>query len=252
MTQNLTPYHNVIEKNYDVIAGTTIRTSKGRGYNLSLSSGDKQTAITNRKDLFQRLSIPSHRAIFARQVHGSDIISVSQSDTDNHPGASDHIIGECDSLITDKKNILLCIQTADCLPIFLYDPVRQVIALAHAGWRGTEKQILTKTIQSLSGVYNSKPEDIIISFGPGIHSCCYEVSSSFQDIFSEPSLIRRGEGHFLDLIQENSLQAKSLGIQEGHILTESSVCTACNMDRYFSYRKEGDSSGRMISYLALT
>ncbi|MDH5682294.1 MAG: peptidoglycan editing factor PgeF [Spirochaetota bacterium] len=252
MCRKPSPHHNVIELCGDLIAGTTSRTSDKKDYNLSLSAGDQQSVIANRKHLFQKLSVPSNCAIFARQVHGSDIVSVSVADKGFDPECPNNIIGECDALMTDRQNVLLCVQTADCLPIFLFDPVKQAIALVHAGWRGTEKRILPKTIQSLCEVYNSNTEDIKISFGPGIHSCCYEVSPSFQNIFQATSLYRRGDRHFLDLIKENSLQAMDLGISENHILTKSSVCTACNIDEYFSYRKEGDLSGRMISYLALT
>ncbi len=244
-------FRNIIEKFGDIQAGTTFKTNHDRDFNLSLLAGDTSHSLENRKHLCQFISHSLDHAVFAQQVHSNHIAVVSLNEKGAGAFQPENAISECDSMITKDKNLVLCIQTADCLPVFILDPIDNIIAMVHAGWRGTEKKILFKTIQKMLNAFDSKPENLIISFGPGIHSCCYEVSADFQQYFSAEVLEKRHNKYYLDLIKENSLQAIETGVTEKNILTESSLCTCCHLDKFFSYRKEGDQSGRIVSFLAL-
>ncbi|GMT49373.1 MAG: laccase domain protein [bacterium] len=241
--------HNVIENTGRVTAGTTHREYDGKDFNLSLGAGDTSQSLSHRKALFYSLSLPLENGIFARQVHGDKVLEISLSEKGLEGDGP--TLPECDGLMTSRPEVVLCIQTADCYPIFMYDPVHQAIALIHAGWRGTARKITYKTIHLLSEAYQSNPEDLIVSIGPGIHSCCYEVSHQFMDDFSPQVLKKRKDQYYLDLLKENVLQAQAAAVPEDNILIESSLCTVCHLDRFYSHRKEGSLSGRMVSFLSL-
>ncbi|MDH4129425.1 MAG: peptidoglycan editing factor PgeF [Spirochaetota bacterium] len=244
-------HSNVIEKKGNIIAGTTYRSINNIDFNLSFKSGDSSKCIKNRKLLFETIFSSIENGVFVQQVHGNNIAIVSLKDKGlGSINDYDAIVG-CDAIITKEKNLILCIQTADCLPIFIYDSVKHAIALIHAGWRGTAKEITFNSIKTLSSSFNSDPKDFVLSFGPGIHSCCYEVSKDFKDIFSSEFLYNRENRLFLNLINVNKVQAINAGVLEDNIYTESSLCTACYNNKFFSYRMERENSGRMISYFAL-
>ncbi len=241
--------HNVIENTGQLAGGTTYRDYKGKDFNLSLSAGNTSQSLSNRNALFHSLSLPLENGIFSRQVHGDKVLEISLSG--KGLGANSSTLPECDGLMTSEPDVVLCIQTADCYPVFIHDPVQQVIALIHAGWRGTAQKVTYKTIKLLSDTYQTHPEDLIVSIGPGIHSCCYEVSHQFMDDFSPQVLTEQKGQYHLDLLKENVFQAQAAAVQKDNILTESSLCTACHFDRFYSYRKEGPLSGRMVSFLFL-
>ncbi len=241
--------HNVIENTGPLMGGTTYRSYNGLDFNLSLSAGDTSQSLSNRKDLFHNLSLPLENGIFPQQVHGDNVLQVTSTGKDLEGKSSS--ISECDGLMTSERELVLSIQTADCYPIFIYDPIQKAIALIHAGWRGTAQKITYKTIELFSHRYQSKSKDLIVSIGPGIQSCCYEVSVEFMNYFSSQVLKERNGQLYLDILKENILQAQSASVPEDNILTESSLCTACHTDQFYSYRKEGPLSGRMLSFLSL-
>jgi YfiH family protein len=146
-----------------------------------------------------------------------------------------------DAVITQQKDILIGVQTADCVPILLFDRKRSIVGAVHAGWRGTAVQIVKKTVKSMSEFFNSSPEDIIVAIGPSIRWRCYEVGYEVKDAICKAT----GEGtyywkknekkYYLDLTSANMLQISSLGIPEKNIWI-SNECTYCNPDKYYSYR----------------
>ncbi len=169
-------------------------------------------------------------------------------------------------------------QTADCVPILLVDPKKRAVAAVHAGWRGTLARILEKTVGELVANCNSHPPDLLAAIGPSIGPCCYEVGAELvalftsqfvdaADYFDEP---RTGEepnplqwlnmmppGHQpppknvrLDLAQANRSQLLAAGLREKNIFS-SHLCTACHPALFFSYRKQGPRSGRLLSAIAL-
>lgn len=174
-----------------------------------------------------------------RQVHGNRIVVA-----DRH---TSHGL-EADGVITRQKGIPLTVRTADCLPVFLFDPGSRAIGLIHAGWKSTRERILVRAVEKMKEEFGVEPVNLKAAFGPVIGSCCYEVGKEFRDYF--PEEVTEKEGHFfLDLPLINKRQLLASGVPGDHIFVSNS-CTACDLN-YFSYRREGEKAGRMISVIML-
>jgi hypothetical protein len=229
----------------ELVAGFSTRSCG----NMSLNYGDTKPSLDNRKNFLKILNIDYRSLVCAKQTHGVNIKRPGLSQKGNGALEYESALADTDAIITDQKHLPIAIFTADCLPIFLYDSLNHTIGLIHAGWRGTQGNLVAKTIESMRGEFNSRPENIHVFFGPSIRSCCYEVGKDFQDKFPK-KLLRRGKKFFLDLIEINREQFSLCGIKPGNI-TDCSICTSCRNEEYFSFRKEGESCGRMMSVLML-
>jgi len=160
-----------------------------------------------------------------------------------------------DAVITNREDVLLGIQVADCVPIVLFDEKKRVVGAVHAGWRGTAAQILKKTIQAMVDHFGSSPDNIVIAFGPSIKGCCYEVDSDVNEAVCVSTgageySSRKNSKFFIDLASANMLQAGSLGVKEYNIWV-SEECTFCNPDRFHSYRYHGNHAGRQGGFIGI-
>lgn len=179
---------------------------------------------------------------FLNQIH-SDLIY-------NYDGE----VHEGDALITDKKNVALGVFTADCVPILLYDKVNGIIAAVHSGWKGTLLDICGKTVSKMKQEYGVKAEDLIVYIGPHNKECCYEVGQDVVDKFLKKpsyeklSIINNGKLN-LEKCIINALIEK--GVSEDNINTLN-ICTYCSKEeKLYSYRKNGESKGRLFSFIFL-
>ena len=199
----------------------------------------------NRRLFLNSLGIAHKEVALPQQVHGSRAVSVTQRHKGR--GARDYAtaIKRADALVTQTTNVPLAVLTADCLPVFLCDTKTNAIGIVHAGWRGTRQKILQKTIALLKENYGVRPRDLLVAFGPAIRRCCYEVGPEFSRYFPG-RLSMRNNKIFFDLIKENRRQALSLGVLKAHII-DCGICTSCDNDRFFSFRKEGEGCGRTMS-----
>lgn len=160
-----------------------------------------------------------------------------------------------DAVITDRFDVIVGIKVADCTPVLIFDTRKLAIGVVHAGWRGTAKGILKKTINQLEYRYRSNPEDMLIAIGPCIGHCCFEVDKDVVDAVVHGSgpgeyYTEDGEKYFLDLQKANKLQALSAGVPDYQISTIGE-CTHCKPDKYYSYRRDKDSSGRQGAFIGL-
>jgi YfiH family protein len=183
-----------------------------------------------------------------------------------------------DAVITNRKDILIGVQVADCVPILLYDMQKNVVGAVHAGWRGTAEEILKKTIKAMMDRFCSIPSDIVIAIGPGIRWCCYGVGyevieavekvTSYGDcprftdadrrrrIGTVPApksknyIIKKGEKYCLDLPTANKYQALSLGVPLENIWM-SDECTFCLPEKYYSYRYAKGTTGRQCGFIGI-
>jgi YfiH family protein len=188
-----------------------------------------------------------------------------------------------DALLTASPGILLAIRTADCIPILLVDPRLRIVGAIHAGWRGALKRIVEKTVGEMRRIFGSRPQDLFAALGPSIRACCYEVGDEVVDAFGGAfvegeSFFRKtsgsGEGHAmvsgmsflsmappghtplqgshssLDLVAAVKNQLKSARVPRTHIQT-ADFCTSCRTDLFFSYRKEGRRTGRMMAVIGI-
>lgn len=234
-------------------AVSTKLASEPYDFSLALHTGeDAKTIVNNRKKLSSLLYTDNNlHFIVANQTHSEHIEIISEIETKGWQALED-AVSDCDALITNQKGMVLTILTADCVPVLLYDKEKEVVAAIHAGWKGTEARIVAKTVQKMINVFGSYPKDIIAGVAPAIGRCCYEVGEDVaKHFFTESrSYDERGEKYMLDLPFINKKQLLDSGVLEEHI-EMSGVCTACEVERFFSYRKEQGCSGRFMSMIGI-
>ncbi len=154
------------------------------------------------------------------------------------------VLGEGDALVTNIPGLAVSIRTADCYPILLADARNRAIGAIHAGWRGTAGHIVLKTLEKMYAEYKTNPNDIRAAIGPGIGRCCFEVGDEVSRQFG-----LEGRTH-VDLASENRKQMEAAGVLPENI-EALGVCTFCDAERFFSYRREKEKAGRMNSFVRI-
>ena len=163
-------------------------------------------------------------------------------------------------MITNEPGIVLSTFYADCVPLFIVDPVKKAIGLSHSGWRGTVEKMGKVTIQKMTEEYGSNPEDIIAAIGPSICVDCYEVSMDVADAFKEAFkeadnleqivIPKSNEKAQLDLWQANLAVFLEAGVKRENIILPD-ICTACNKELLFSHRASNGKRGNLGAFLML-
>lgn len=217
--------------------------------NMSLFYGDTKDSLENRKNFLNSLGIAYHNLVCAKQIHGSRVRYIQETDRGKGALAYNTAIDDTDAFITDKTNLPLAIFTADCLPIFLYDPATPAIGLIHAGWRSTKENITVKAVQFMQEKFSTQVKDLYVGLGTAIRGCCYKVGREFNSLFPS-DLIQRNGDYYLDLARINKIQLLDLGVKEINIF-DSKICTYCQNKDFFSYRREGSACGRIMSVMML-
>ncbi len=196
-----------------------------------------------------------HRApviLSVKQVHGTDALVV-----DRPVEQGELFEGGWDALVTNQPGLMVTVRTADCVPVLLHDPVRQVVAAIHAGWRGAVAGIVPKTVALLASRFGTVPKDVRMAIGPSAGACCYEVDepvlTQLRDVFPEwesvVSPVNPQKAH-LNLRAFVRRQAMHEGL-EGERIATVEACTICQPDEFFSYRREGVVKATMVSGIAL-
>ncbi|MBO5349272.1 MAG: peptidoglycan editing factor PgeF [Clostridia bacterium] len=198
------------------------------------------------KKICNALNLNNENIVHPKQTHTDIVKNVNESNT-----SADFI--EVDGLITNKQNKILSLVFADCTPLFLYDPAKNVIGNIHSGWRGTVQKIAKKAMQKMNSEYGCNPQDIICCIGPTIRKCHFKVDDDVKDIFmqafNDESIIEKGEviegkqKYYIDAVQANINMLKECGLKEENII-DSGICTVCNCEIMHSYRAEKEQSGR--------
>jgi YfiH family protein len=230
--------------------------------NLALHVGDeKESVIANRQHLVNQLEVPFEAWTCAEQVHGKDIYMVTNADRGRGRMDRDDAIPSVDGLLTQEKGIFLTAYYADCVPLYFYDPLKKVIGVAHAGWKGTALQIAEEMVKRMKERFGCDPTQLRAAIGPSIGQCCYEVDTKVIDQIKEgiapidsenhPAIIDKENGRFmLDLKEVNRQILLKAGILPYHIeLTRR--CTSCRTDSFYSHRKENGKTGRMAAWIGL-
>jgi polyphenol oxidase len=172
------------------------------------------------------------------QVHSSRVLDAF--------GRKGEQLGEADAIVSAEPMVAIGIRTADCVPVLLADPETKVVACVHAGWRGTAANIVGATIDAMQS-RGCRPEDIRVAIGPSIGSCCYEVGEDVARHFEQwPAGVIGSGTPRLDLPAINEIQAQAGGARQ---IWKSGECTFCNASRFFSFRREKEQAGRMISFV---
>jgi len=180
--------------------------------------------------------------VVSRQTHGTQVAVVGSADRGRGLFPAFDGFPATDAMVTNEPTVALGTIVADCVPILLYDPVRHVVGLAHAGWRGTVGQIAAATVAAMNCEFGTEPGDVLAGIGPSIGPCCYEVGQEVIDAWNaadvvdgSSAVVERGTGYHFDLWAANRLVLIQAGISDDRIET-SGVCVRCEYDRFFSYR----------------
>lgn len=202
---------------------------KFKGLNLSYDVGDlKENVQKNRALVNDVMNIPGMLSV--RQVHGDTVRVFSQQDK---PDLKEH---EADAMITDAPGYLLLAKGADCQLILVFDPIKNVAANIHSGWRGSVQNIVGKTISVMKDVYGCRPEDLMCGIGPSLGPCCAEFVNHSEELPPSFKKYEVSSNHF-NFWAISREQLEGSGVCPDNIAV-SGICTRCNTDQFFSYRSE--------------
>jgi YfiH family protein len=215
-------------------------------FNLSFHTGKEEQVVANRNSL--REFFKAKTLTIPRQCHGSTVVQITAANSHEVPT-------DTDALITNVPGLAIGVLSADCVPILFYDPVKQALGAAHAGWKGTVANIATATIEGMQKAYGSNPADLMVCIGPSISQAHFEVGDEVAERFKALGLsacITQSEGEkaHIDLWKANSLLVQKAGVKETHIYT-AELCTVDHVDRFYSARGEGFSTGRFGAFILL-
>jgi polyphenol oxidase len=221
--------------------------------NLGLGSGDERVRVhANRRRFGRAIGINLHDLVTLRQVHGNRVIVLT---TATDPRLVRGMSG--DGLITNRPELPLAVITADCFPIVLAAPSLPAVGIVHAGRTGTAARVVPTAIALMCQTFDVPPEAVFAAIGPGIGRCCYEVDDAsgapFQTQFAlNDAVYRPGRpGHlYLDLQQAIVQQLRDAGVPSIHVW-HADLCTACHPHWFYSYRREGPRSGRMLNVVMI-
>ncbi len=220
-------------------------------FNLATHVGDDSKAVYQNQTIFSRQTdIKSIK--YCKQIHSDTVLdaaTITPSDWCQENRNIEQWTG--DALISSRLGETLGIFTADCIPIFVLDTKTPAIGIAHAGWRGTLDLIATKTLLQMERIFHTLKKNCLIHLGASIKKCCYQVSSDLQLKFEAKFGHSVQYGDSLCLQTANKIQLVDFGVHPKAI-TISPYCTACNTDKFFSYRAESGQTGRMLSFIQLT
>lgn len=225
-------------------------------FNCTHYCGDSmENVLKNREILLGSLPCRPYEIIIPRQIHGTDILSVDEDFLSCNEETRNEYLEGVDAVVTACRGLCICVSTADCIPILLYDSRNRCIAAIHAGWRGTVERIVEKVIKKMNGLYGTLPQDIHAVIGPGISLLSFEVGDEVYDAFFKAGfdmdiIAMRYDKWHIDLWEANRLQLKMLGVLDSNIEV-CGICTYTNHEDFFSARRLGIKSGRILSGIML-
>ncbi len=227
--------------------------------NFTFTRGDNpEHVMENYRRIADVLEVDVSRMVLSWQTHTTNIRVVTEMD------AGKGIVRErdyqdIDGLVTNVPGITLVTFYADCVPLYLLDPVHDAVGLSHSGWRGTVNRMGKKTLDAMAKEYGTKAKDVIACIGPSICRDCFEVGEEVADAFgkafgeADPTQLyyRKDNGKYqLDLWRANELIFEEAGVPAANIHT-TDICTRCNPELLFSHRAVGPKRGNLAAFLCL-
>lgn len=233
-----------------------------RDGDMSLSTGvDPVQIAATRRAWGEAIGVDAAVAVSARQVHGNVVTVVTGADCGRGATALGTGIPATDALLTDEPNVPILMCFADCTPLLFHDPVRGVVGIAHAGWRGTVADIAGETVRTMLTRFGSHPADLLACIGPAIGRCCYVVDAPVIDAWAalgvaDPAVTEEiapvdGKRQWrFDLARANRRLLERAGIPAARI-EDAATCTSCHVAAYPSHRAEHGQAGRFAALIAL-
>ena len=214
----------------------------GLGLNLSFNVGDdKVNVIENRRRFFDALHIGLDELAFPMQCHSATVTPIVTW------GGYE----KCDGLATAELGVFIAISVADCVPIFLFDPVTRTAAGVHAGWRGSSSGIAINAVSLMGSEFGVKAQDLVAFVGPAAGKCCYEVGLEVADLFKAEFVTEGSGGKMkIDLGGSTVSALVSAGVSPTNI-EQHKGCTIHENERYHSHRRDGVNSGRMMGVIGI-
>jgi polyphenol oxidase len=247
----------------NLVAGFTTRIDGNSvhpydSFNCALHVGDDhEHVIANRQSLCNQLGFKYDKWTCAEQVHGNQVAIIQQDMVGKGRISQEDTISGIDGLVTSEKGVLLTSFYADCVPLLFLSVDKEVIGIAHAGWKGTAAAISQKMVDVYVNRFQSELNEIQVMIGPSIGGCCYEVDQRVVEAMksallgweSHSYLKEKANGKYLINLKEiNRLLLLQSGIKPENIQV-SEWCTSCRTDLFYSYRGEGGRTGRMTAYM---
>jgi YfiH family protein len=196
------------------------------------------------RNFFNEIAAIPRTLVSIRQVHKDEGVVITSKDKIKRRYQGD-------AILTYRKDIVISVQVADCVPIFMVEEKRKVVGLIHAGWKGTLLGTVRSTMEIARDRLDCKPTNFTILFGPCIRSCCYQVSDGRAILFDDKCTHRSAKSSWMvDLICANQKQFLDCGVKEERMFATIG-CTGCNEVLFHSYRREKENAGRMIGFLGL-
>lgn len=227
--------------------------------NLSFTRGDEEAHVReNYRRLAAAVGFSCEDLVCSDQTHTTNVRVVTEADRGKgFTRPKDYT--DVDGMVTNVPGLVLATFYADCVPLYLVDPVHRAIGLSHSGWRGSVGKIGKHTVEVMREQYGTRPEDLVAAIGPSICQDCYEVSSdvieAFQKAFDrrywEELFYRKSDGKYqLNLWRANELVFREAGLSQEQIVT-TDVCTCCNPALLFSHRASKGKRGNLGAFLML-
>lgn len=228
--------------------------------NLSYTRGDEKECVDeNYRRIAEVLGCKVDDIVCSDQTHTTNVKKITAEDKGKGV-IKPRDYTDVDGLITNEPGIVLATFYADCVPLYIVDPVHKAIGLSHSGWRGTVNRMGAVTLQAMAEEFGTKPEEVYVAIGPSICQDCYEVSSdvadSFREAFSEYKNDKKllyqtsEEKYQLNLWYANDIIFREAGVPGEHIEV-TDICTCCNPEVLFSHRASKGMRGNLGAFLML-
>jgi purine-nucleoside/S-methyl-5'-thioadenosine phosphorylase / adenosine deaminase len=219
--------------------------------NVGGTVGDRPDAVKRNLDLmYETLELDGGRACTVWQVHSADAVVADE------PPPGRRWLARADGVVTNRPGVPLTMRFADCVPILFFDPRQRAIGMAHAGWRGTVRQVVASTLRAMQTAFGTDPADVQAAIGPSIGPDHYQVGPEVveavrQAFGSSDGLVRKASDgtDYLDLWAANRLALERAGV---HQIEVAGMCTASNVAEFYSHRAERGRTGRFGVMIALT
>ena len=205
----------------------------------------KKTPKKNLKGFLMELGFKNLPLAIPNQVHSKKILILRNKNDYTRLKTNEY-----DGVLTNVPGMVLTVRVADCLPIFMVDPRLKIAGLIHAGWKGTLMGIVREGVEKAKSSFGSNPENLVFVFGPGIGKCCYEISDSLAILYPADCLVRGKKKIRLDLVKANLKQLLRSGVKREKIFL-SNLCTFCNSELFYSYRRDKDKRKKMIAFIGI-
>lgn len=251
-----------LNKSYaDIFCFSTTRhggysTGQYSSFNCNHYCGDSPENVErNRILLTEIMPCRPQALVIPHQIHSTEVRMIDASFMLADESERKELLEGVDAVITNLPEVCVCISTADCIPVLCYDVRNKAVAAVHAGWRGTVVRIVEKTLQQMRSAYGTRMQDVVAVIGPGISLQSFEVGDEVYQTFKDAGfnmdiIARRYSKWHIDLWEANRQQLVSVGVNPNKIEV-SGICTYTECEDFFSARRLGINSGRIISGIML-